>query len=93
MGDKVFAAGPGNFNPFLDASEIAVTSRDLGRIAEAGGYGSYGEAAGLIRNARGKVVAVQFAGTRLLPGAKVAAEMSARYDRKRTAKRKRFRSA
>lgn len=89
MGDKVFAAVPGAWNPFLDASEIAVAGRDKGRIAEAGGYGSYGEAASLTRNARGKVVAVQIAGTMLLPEAKAAAEMAARYDKNRTAKPKR----
>ena len=38
MGDKVLMAGPGFFNPLIDASEIAITGRNTGRIALANGY-------------------------------------------------------
>ena len=79
MGTKVFALGPGAWNPFLEASEIAVTGRDRGRIAEAGGGASYGEEAKLVRNASGRVMAVQLAANTLLPEHKLAAEMKARY--------------
>ncbi|MCW5771166.1 MAG: beta-lactamase family protein [Rhodospirillaceae bacterium] len=86
MGGKVFAVAPGFLNPFADCSEIAVTGRDTGRIVAAGGYGSYGEAASLERNAHGKVVAIRLAGGRALPAAQAAAEMVKRYE---TPKRRR----
>ncbi len=79
MGQKVFAVGPGAGNPFLEASEIAVIGRDRGRIAEAGGGGSYGEVVTLVRGARGRITAVQFAGGKLLPERKLAAEVATRY--------------
>ena len=79
MGGKVWALGPGAWNPFLEASEIAVTRRDRGRIAEAGGGASYGEAAKLVRNARGRIKALRLAANTLLPERKLTAEMEARY--------------
>ena len=91
MGDKVIMAGPGFFNPFLDASEIAVTSRKAGRIALAAGLASHGEPVMLKRNARGRVTEVIAAGTRFLPEARVAREIEARYEPPRKRRRKRRR--
>jgi CubicO group peptidase (beta-lactamase class C family) len=78
-GNKVFSLGPGSLNPFMDAAEIAVTGRDKGLIVQASGYGSYREPVRLVRDARRRVVAVQFAGSRVQPAAKAAAEIAARY--------------
>jgi CubicO group peptidase (beta-lactamase class C family) len=78
-GSKVFVAAPALFNPLMDASELAVTGRDKGRIALAGGFASHGEPARLVRDKRGKVVELWLAGARLLSEAKLAKEMTARY--------------
>lgn len=80
VGERVLVAAPGLLNPFVDAAEIEVTGRDTGRIAESNGLGSPGEQVRLLRNARGKVTAVQLAGTRLLPEARLAAELRRRYE-------------
>ena len=80
MGNKVIMAGPIFFNPFLDASEIAVTSRTKGRIALAPGLANHGEPVILKRNARGRVTEVVAAGTRLLQEKRVRQEMQERYD-------------
>jgi len=79
MGDKVVAAGPGFLNPLLDAAEIEITGRNTGRIALANGYGSYGEPVRCVRAKSGRIVEIWLAGTKLLPAAKVAREMKARY--------------
>jgi len=52
VGDKVFVATPVFFNPFMDASELAVAGRDRGRIALAGGFANHGEQARLVRAGR-----------------------------------------
>jgi hypothetical protein len=79
MGNKVLAAGPRLLNPLLDAAEIEITGRNTGRIASANGYGDYGEPVRCVRAKSGKIVAIWFAATKLLPAAKVAREMEARY--------------
>jgi CubicO group peptidase (beta-lactamase class C family) len=89
MGKKVFAVGPGFFNPFAEASVIEVTGRDKGRIAESTGGGSYGEAVRLVRTARGKITAVQFAGTRAVSERALVKEMEARYEKRGRRKAKR----
>ena len=80
VGGKVLIATPAFFNPFMDAGEIVPTGRDKGRIALATGYASHGEPARLVRNRAGRVVELWLAGNKLLPEAKVAAEMEARYE-------------
>ena len=91
MGNKVIMAGPAFFNPFLDASEIAVSSRNAGRIALAAGLASHGEPVTLKRNARGRITEVIAAGSRLLPEAKIVREVEARYEAPRKRRRKRRR--
>jgi hypothetical protein len=66
-------------NPLLDASEIAVTGPDAGRIRLAGGFANHGEAARLVRDADGRVCEVRLGGSRLLPEAGVARELVERY--------------
>jgi hypothetical protein len=83
VGGKVFVATPAFLNPLLDASELAVTGRDRGRIALAGGFASHGEPARLVRGARRRVGELWLGGTKLLPEAKVAREMAARYEKRR----------
>jgi CubicO group peptidase (beta-lactamase class C family) len=79
MGDKVLVAGPGLWNPFMDASEITVTAKDRGRISLANGYGSHGEGVRRVRGRDGKVNELWFAGGKLLPEAAIVAEIEARY--------------
>ena len=85
MNGKVLVANPALPNPLLDASEIEVEGRDRsgasqGRIALAGGFASHGEPARLQRDARGKAAAFWLGGTKLLPEAKAATELAAKYD-------------
>ncbi|MEQ9641157.1 MAG: serine hydrolase domain-containing protein [Alphaproteobacteria bacterium] len=80
MGERVYTAPPGMMDPFADAGEIEVTGKDVGRIAEANGLSSPGEPASLQRDKRGRVTAVWLAGTKLLPEARLAAELRRRYE-------------
>jgi CubicO group peptidase (beta-lactamase class C family) len=81
MGNAVLVGNPHAFNPFLDATEIAVTGRDTGRVSLAGGSGNHGEAVSRTRNKAGKVTEVGFAGGKGRPEKVVAAEMERRYGR------------
>ena len=76
-------ASPAYFNPFMDASELEVRSRNEGRIMLAGGYGSHGEPVRLIRNNSGEILEVWLGGARFLREAKVVKEMEARYQKRR----------
>ncbi len=75
MGDRVLVAQPELGNPFQDATAISVSGDDRGRIAESGGYASYGETARLVRGRKGRVTEVWLAGTKLVPEAAIAAEL------------------
>jgi CubicO group peptidase (beta-lactamase class C family) len=79
VGTKVLAANPAYFNPFLDATELEVRSRDSGRIALASGYASHGEPARLVREPGGAVAEVWLGGTRYVREAALAREMEDRY--------------
>jgi hypothetical protein len=79
LGNRVILADPQLWNPFLNATEIEVTGRDKGRVSLDNGYGHIGEPVSLGRGKGGKVVAITFAGYRLLPEAAIAAEMRKRY--------------
>lgn len=83
VGDRVLVAQPALINPLLDASEVVVTRSGprgaTGRIALAGGFANHGEPARLERDGRGRASALWLGGTKLLPEAKVAAEMVKRY--------------
>jgi CubicO group peptidase (beta-lactamase class C family) len=83
MGDRVIAANPFAFNPFMDATEIEVTGRDSGRVALALGYGSHGEPVRRTRNKAGAVTGIWFAGGYLKPEKTVAAEIEQRYGRRK----------
>ena len=93
MGDKVIAAGPALINPFMDASEITLTGRDTGRISLANGFASHGEIVRRVRSKSGRTTEIWFSGSKLLPEAKVVAEMEKRYEagkpkRRRSPRRK-----
>ncbi|HYM30960.1 MAG TPA: serine hydrolase domain-containing protein [Candidatus Cybelea sp.] len=79
MGERVLVATPHWFNPFLDASEIVVTAKDRGRVDQANGFYSHGEAVRLVRDRRGRVASVWLAGRKALPEAEAAREIKARY--------------
>src|SRR4051812_21781385 len=89
MGDKVLVASPGFTNPMADATELEITGRTTGRIALAGGFGSHGEKVACTRAKSGKITELWLAGSKLLPAAKVAREMEARYGKKPVRKRRR----
>jgi CubicO group peptidase (beta-lactamase class C family) len=86
IGNTVLVGNPHAFNPLLDASEIAVTGRDTGRVALAVGAGSYGEAVGLTRDKAGKITEVRFAGSTGRPEKVVAAELERRFGRSKRGK-------
>lgn len=78
-GSKVLLASPALTNPVLDAAELAVAPRGLGRIALAGGFGSHGEPVRLVRDARGRASEFWLGGNKLLPEARIKRELAARY--------------
>lgn len=77
--NHVLVCAPGQFNPFLDTSEIAVTGPDTGTIRLAGGFANHGEAARLVRGGDGRIAEVWLGGSRLLPESAIAAELVQRY--------------
>ncbi len=81
LGDHVRLALPGQIDPFLDASEIAVEEPDRGRIRLAGALGSHGEPARLVRDAAGAVTEVWLGGQQLRDEAALAAELQRRGQR------------
>ena len=81
MGNKVMVAGPGFVNPLFDAGELEITGRNTGRIALTHGYGSYGEPVRCVRARYGKITEVWLGASKLLPAARVAREMEARYEK------------
>jgi len=89
MGNKVLAIMPGFINPFPEASELEITGRNSGRIALASGFGSHGEGVRCTRAKSGKITELRLAGTKLLPAAKVAREMEARYGKPARKQRRR----
>lgn len=82
VGDRVLVADPELGDPFADATEIEVRGRDRGRIALAGGFASHGEEVSRIRNQKGMMIALQLAGSRLLPEERATRELQARYERR-----------
>jgi len=86
MGNRVLVATPAWLNPLMDASEIVPSSRDEGRI-EAAGYANHGEAVRRIRDGRGRVKEVQFAGFRLQSEAAAAREVAKRFKPVKAAKK------
>jgi CubicO group peptidase (beta-lactamase class C family) len=87
VGSKVLALAPGLLNPMTNAPELEITSRTTGRIALAPGFGSHGEPVRCVRAKSGRLTEVWLGGTRLLPAARVAAELEARYDKPKARRR------
>ena len=79
----MLVASPAYFNPFMDASELEVCGRDVGRIALAGGYASHGEPVRLVRNSGNDILEVWLGGMRFLGEAKVVKELKLRYQKRR----------
>lgn len=84
LGERVFVANPGLTNPLLDAPQIepqapAKKGQRRGRFVQAGGFASFGEAARLERDARGRAKALWLGGTRLQTEANAAKELARRY--------------
>ena len=76
VGDRVLVVNPAfAAAPFTEASEITVTGRDKGVISKATGFGSHGEKVRRVRDAKGRVSELWFAGGRMLPQAALAREM------------------
>jgi hypothetical protein len=66
----------------MDATEIAVTGRDTGRIAWANGYASHGEGVRRLRDKRG-VTGIWLAGTNFKRESALAATLERRYGRRK----------
>jgi CubicO group peptidase (beta-lactamase class C family) len=79
MGNRVFVTSPGTWNPLLDAAEVEVTGPDEGRVVQATGYASHGEAVRLRRGGDGRVTEVWLGGGLGLPEAVAQAEIATRY--------------
>ena len=81
IGEKLILGLPSLANPVAKAAELTVTGPDEARISQSGAFGSYGEAAQLIRGADGTVIEVRLAGSRLVAEADLAMELTDRYGR------------
>lgn len=79
MGNVVVVANPHAFNPLVEPSEIEITGPDEGRIVQAAGYQSHGEAVRRSRDISGAITEIWLSSIRLRPEAKVAREMERRY--------------
>jgi hypothetical protein len=79
MGNLVMAANPHFINPLMDATEIEVTGRDSGRISQAAGFASHGQAVRRTRNKAGTITDVWLAGARLRLEKNLTEEMERRY--------------
>jgi len=77
--DHVVVATPSFTNPFSGASEIKVAGGDGGWINLAGGFGSHGEGAHLVRDGKGRVREVWIAGTKFQSEARAKAELKRQY--------------
>ncbi len=80
MASRVMVATPALMHPLFDATEIEPGRAGHGRIVQAGGLGSHGEGARIVRNGRGTVTEVWIGGSRLRSERRVAREMARRYD-------------
>jgi CubicO group peptidase (beta-lactamase class C family) len=80
VSDHVLVANPTLLAPFIDAFEVTLEGPDEGRVTRGSGFGSPGEPVRLIRDAGGKVEAVQMAGNRLVGETTIRSEMLARYE-------------
>jgi len=76
MGEKVLVASPALPTPFVDASEIAVSSRDHGTIVLANGFGNHGEGVERTRDSDGQVRELRLASGTLVPEDRGAAELT-----------------
>ena len=88
MRKVVKVANPQSANPFLDASELRVRSRDQARIAPSTGFLYFGELARRVRDRRGKVRELWFGGDKLLPASERAAEIKKLYGNKGSVRQK-----
>jgi CubicO group peptidase (beta-lactamase class C family) len=79
MGDVVLSGNPHAGNPFMDATELKVTGRDKATMSVAAGYASHGETVRRVRNQSGKVTELWWAATRMVPEARIVAEMQRKY--------------
>lgn len=79
MDGKVIVASPGQVNPMLDTIELADVGETSARIAKAGGFLGFGEAARLERDASGTPRELWLGGTKLLREAEMAAEVRQRF--------------
>jgi CubicO group peptidase (beta-lactamase class C family) len=79
IGNLVMVSNPHLLNPFMDATEIEVAGRDIGRISLATGYASHGQAVRRTRNKAGTVTDIWLAGGNLKPEKALAAELERRY--------------
>ena len=79
-GDRVVVASPALMNPLAKMPELTVTGVDEAVISYAGGFGSFGEPAALVRDSSGAVVEVRMGGSRLMSEADLTAELLERYE-------------
>ncbi len=79
VGERVLIATPAFWNPLMDAAEIEVTQADSGRIVQAPGFGSHGEAIRLERDADGRARSYEIGGLRAVPEEDLVAMLGTRY--------------
>jgi CubicO group peptidase (beta-lactamase class C family) len=78
-GAGVIAVSPASLNPMLGAGEIKITGRNTGQLISSDNYGSEAEPVRCVRSKSGKIVEISIAGMKLLPGPRLARELTSRY--------------
>ena len=87
MGGKVVVADPAALTPFINASEIDVTSATQGRISLAEGYGHHGERVVRTLDKTGAARRLQLGGNDLVPEEILVKEITTRADKQRSMRR------
>ena len=75
-------AAPAFLNPVMDASEIAVSGVDHGKIAVAHGFAHHGEAVRRKRVNGDAIEEIWVGGNRFVPEGKAVAELTSRYGKR-----------
>ncbi len=90
LGGRVLLGVPA-MKPFMQATELTVTSRTKGHIALTGGFGSQGEPVRCKRKRSGAMTELWLGATKLIAEDDLAVELLARYDTTKAASPKRRR--
>ncbi len=79
VGNKVLMASPESSSPVKEVTELAVSGKDIARVAIANGLASHAEEVRRVRDKHGRVSELWVGGMKLLPEADFSRELETRY--------------